>query len=196
MNNKKTVAFVLAAMMILSMISLFYIGGTAANENLALKQGSMLKLYSKDGNKYVSGMPFNTKASTLAVNFKGAVKITDDSGNTLSDTSILANGYKVTATPSGDTAYIIVQGDTDSNGKISVADYLRIKRQFMGTFTLTGVNLEAADVNGDGVITANDYLAIKVHFKKSELINASFTNANLKNDTTTTTGYELPFVPA
>ena len=67
----------------------------------------------------------------------------------------------------------------------------------MGVYTLDGVSLEAADVNGDGIISSNDYLAIKVHFKNGIIINSSFSNANLKDDTpTTTTGYDLPFIPS
>ena len=66
----------------------------------------------------------------------------------------------------------------------------------MGVYTLSGVNFEAADVNGDGAVSTNDYLAIKVHFKNGVIINSSFTNADLKDDTTTTTGYELPFIPS
>ena len=183
--------------MMLSLISAIYISGNAANDVLTLKQGSTLKLYSKNGNKYVSGMPFGTKAAALSVNFKGTVKVTDNSGKELNDTDTLANGCKVTLTSSGDTAYVIVQGDTDNNGRITISDYQRIKRNFMGVYTLDGVSLEAADVNGDGIISSNDYLAIKVHFKNGIIINSSFSNANLKDDTpTTTTGYDLPFIPS
>jgi len=182
--------------MMLSLLSAIYISGNAANDVLKLKQGSTLKLYSKNGYKYVSGMPFGTKAAALSANFKGSVKITDNSGTELNDTDVLANGYKVTLTSSGDTAYVIVQGDADSNGKITVSDYLRIKRHFMGVYTLSGLNLEAADVNGDGIIGTDDYLAIKVHFKSGIKINSSFTNANLKDDTPDPTGYTLPFIPS
>ncbi|MBQ7646312.1 MAG: dockerin type I repeat-containing protein [Clostridia bacterium] len=108
----------------------------------------------------------------------------------------MVNGYKVTLTSSNDAAYVIVQGDADSNGKITVSDYLRIKRHFMGVYTLSGLNLEAADVNGDGIIGTDDYLAIKVHFKNGIIINSSFTNLNLKDDTPEPTGYTLPFIPA
>ena len=141
-------------------------------------------------------MPFGTKAAALSENFKGTVKVTDNSGTRLKSTDVLANGCKVTMTSSGDTAYVIVQGDTDNNGRITISDYLRIKRNFMGIFTLTGVSLEAADVNGDGTISSNDYLAIKVHFKNNIIINSTFTNENLVDDTPAPTGYTLPFIPA
>ena len=196
MKNKRIISFILTAVMMLSLLSAMYISGNAANEVLTLKQGSTLKLYSKNGYKYVSGMPFGTKAAALSANFKGSVKITDDSGTELKDTDVLANGYKVTLTSSGDTAYVIVQGDTDNNGKITISDFLRIKRNFMGVFTLTGVSLEAADVIGDGIISSNDYLAIKAHFKNGIMINSSFTNANLKDDTPEPSGYDLPFIPS
>ena len=101
----------------------------------------------------------------------------------------------ITLTSSGDTAYLIVKGDADSSGKLTVSDYLRIKRHFMEVYSLAGVNLEAADVNGDGIIGTDDYLAIKVHFKNGIIINSSFTNSNLVDDTPVTTGYDLPFIP-
>ena len=196
MKNKKIIAAALTIIMMLSMVSALYITGNAANDVLTLKQGSTLKLYSKNGYKYVSGMPFGTKAAALSVNFKGTVKVTDNNGTELKDIDILVNGYKVTLTSSNDAAYVIVQGDADSNGKITVSDYLRIKRHFMGVYTLSGLNLEAADVNGDGIIGTDDYLAIKVHFKSGIKINSSFTNANLKDDTPDPTGYTLPFIPS
>ena len=196
MKNKKIIAAALTIIMMLSMVSALYITGNAANDVLTLKQGSTLKLYSKNGYKYVSGMPFGTKAAALSVNFKGTVKVTDNNGTELKDIDILVNGYKVTLTSSNDAAYVIVQGDADSNGKITVSDYLRIKRHFMGVYTLSGLNLEAADVNGDGIIGTDDYLAIKVHFKNGIIINSSFTNLNLKDDTPEPTGYTLPFIPA
>jgi len=194
MNNKKIVAFTLTAVMILSLLSVLCISGNASDNVLTLKQGSTLRLYTKSGDKYVSGMPCGTMVSDLTANFKGTVKVTDSSGKSLSASDVLINGCKVTLTSSNDTAYVIVQGDTDNNGKITISDYMRIKRNFMGVFTLTGVNLEAADVNGDGIISSNDYLAIKVHFKNGIMINSSFTNANLKDDTPEPTGYDLPFI--
>ena len=89
----------------------------------------------------------------------------------------------------------MVKGDADSNGRITASDYLRIKRHFMGKYTLSGLNLEAADINGDGIIGTDDYLAIKTHIGYSIIINSSFTNENLKDGTVTTTGYDLPFIP-
>ena len=78
MKNKKIIAAALTIIMMLSMVSALYITGNAANDVLTLKQGSTLKLYSKNGYKYVSGMPFGTKAAALSVNFKGTVKVTDN----------------------------------------------------------------------------------------------------------------------
>ena len=196
MNTKRIFAFALTAIMMMVLLSSLYITGSAAKEVLALKQGSTLKLYTKNGNKYVSGVPFGTTSSALSANFKGTVKVTNSSGTALKDTDVLSNGYKVTQTSSGDMAYVIVQGDIDNNGKITVSDYMRIKRNFMGVYNLTGVSLEAADVNGDGTISSNDYLAIKVHLKNGIIINSSFTNANLVEDTPKPTGYTLPFIPA
>lgn len=55
----------------------------------------------------------------------------------------------------------ILLGDVNGDGKITPADYVKIKNHIMGTSTLSGNALKAADMNGDGKITPADYVKVK-----------------------------------
>lgn len=57
----------------------------------------------------------------------------------------------------------VVLGDVDGDGAVTSRDYLRIKRYYMGIFTLSGEYLLAADTDEDSVIRPYDYLAVKRH---------------------------------
>lgn len=60
-----------------------------------------------------------------------------------------------------DPAYKL--GDVNNDGKITPADYVKVKNHIMKKSTLTGKALTAADVNKDGNITPADYVKIKNH---------------------------------
>ena len=47
------------------------------------------------------------------------------------------------------------------DGKISSADYVRVKNQMLKKVTLTKEQEQAADVTGDGKISSADYVRIK-----------------------------------
>ena len=44
-------------------------------------------------------------------------------------------------------------GDVNGDGKITPADYVKVKNHIMGKSKLTGDSLKAADMNKDGKIT-------------------------------------------
>lgn len=52
-------------------------------------------------------------------------------------------------------------GDVDDNGKISVSDYLLIRKHIIGTITLTDSENKRADVNRDNKISTADYISIR-----------------------------------
>ena len=56
---------------------------------------------------------------------------------------------------------IIVYGDTNGDGKITIGDYAKIKSQILGKISMNGYFLEAADTNKDGKITIGDYAKVK-----------------------------------
>lgn len=58
---------------------------------------------------------------------------------------------------------LVVLGDVNGDGKITPADYVRIKNDIMETTPLEGVYKIGADVNRDGKITPADYVRVKNH---------------------------------
>ena len=76
------------------------------------------------------------------------------------------NGYTSDSSGGSDssnssTAYKL--GDVNNDGKITPADYVKVKNHIMKKSTLSGKSLTAADVNKDGKITPADYVKIKNH---------------------------------
>ena len=57
---------------------------------------------------------------------------------------------------------VIVCGDVDGDGRVTVNDYASVKARFKSNEpSFGGVFAKAADVNGDGKYTTTDYIAIK-----------------------------------
>ena len=52
-------------------------------------------------------------------------------------------------------------GDVNGDGKISPADYVKVKNKITGASSMNAVTEKAADVNKDGKISPADYVKIK-----------------------------------
>lgn len=65
---------------------------------------------------------------------------------------------------------IIVTGDTNGDGIISVTDMLMIKGHLLGTSSLKGEALYAADTNGDKNVSITDFIQIKSHILGKESV--------------------------
>lgn len=55
---------------------------------------------------------------------------------------------------------LVIPGDVDGDGEVSVGDALLALRAGMGLIELTDMQVEAADVNGDGEVTLSDALLV------------------------------------
>lgn len=86
--------------------------------------------------------------------------ITDISKATLVG-NVLGTGAKVKVEDKEYT--LVVLGDVNGDGKITPADYVRIKNDIMETTPLEGIYKIGADVNRDGKITPADYVRVKNH---------------------------------
>ena len=53
------------------------------------------------------------------------------------------------------------KGDVNNDGKLTPADYVKVKNHIMGNSKLSGKALTAADMNEDGKVTPADYVKIK-----------------------------------
>ena len=58
---------------------------------------------------------------------------------------------------------IIVTGDTNGDGNISITDMIAIKAHILKKSTLSGVYATAADTNGDNGISITDFIQVKAH---------------------------------
>lgn len=63
----------------------------------------------------------------------------------------------------GVTYGFVVLGDVDGNGVVDARDYIRVRRDFLGTYDIEGLCELSADCNGDGKISATDYLMVRRH---------------------------------
>ena len=113
-------------------ISKITAGTTVTSLLSSLNEGSFCKVYK--GKSEVSG---NTAVGTGMV-----VKIMD--GNTVK------------------AAYtIIITGDTNGDGNITITDMIAIKAHVLKKSTLTDIYATAADTNGDNGISITDFIQVK-----------------------------------
>ena len=113
-------------------ISKITAGTTVSSLLSGFNEGSYCKVYK--GNAEVSG---NTAVGTGMI-----VKIMD------------GNAVKASYT-------IIVTGDTNGDGNITVTDMIAIKAHVLKKSTLSGVYATAADTNGDNGISITDFIQVK-----------------------------------
>ncbi len=59
------------------------------------------------------------------------------------------------------TYHVVVTGDTNGDGDITITDMLAIKAHILKKTLLTGVRLQAADTSGDGDVTITDFIQVK-----------------------------------
>lgn len=89
--------------------------------------------------------------------------ITNKDGIALEAVDNVGTGCKV-STEDGKEYTVIVSGDIDGTGIIDTADYLQVKKAFLGDLSLNGVYFTAADIDGSETLTTTDYLRIKGYF--------------------------------
>ena len=100
---------------------------------------------------YIYNVPFNTASEAFLVNEPQLV-------NVEAKKNIVSTGDKVTD-KDGIIYQAVIYGDVNCDGRITSADYLLMKRNYLGTYKLEGAALEAAKV-GDKM-KSSDYLLVK-----------------------------------
>ena len=58
---------------------------------------------------------------------------------------------------------MVVYGDNDGDGKISIVDLLKVQKQILGYTSMNGAYLEASDVDKDNKVTIVDLLKVQKH---------------------------------
>ena len=118
-----------------------------------------------DTNKQIKMEPNTTVEDLKSL---GTVKVTKADGKTAVTSGNIGTGYKITV---GSTTYTAVKyGDSNGDGKISSADYVRIKNKLRNVEKLSTAEASAADANLDGKITSADYVKVKNVLRKKETI--------------------------
>ncbi len=105
---------------------------------------------------------YNTFIKDISTNRDYEVK---DGNRILSGTDMIKTGQKLT-NELGQTYTLVVTGDLDGDGKISLVELARISKIGAGKITsMTEIEKMAIDVNGDGEINIIDMAAISKEYK-------------------------------
>ena len=118
--------------------------------------------------KYVTGVAPQTTVANFLAGFKSencVLKVLNADGT--ENTGTVATGNKLGIYVDGvlkSSIDVVIYGDVNGDGKITMSDLLSINRHVIKTIPLKGIYLEAGDVNkkGDGA-TMSDLLAINRH---------------------------------
>lgn len=112
----------------------------------------------KDGSKtyLVVIKQYQIKDSNIIVAPDATIATITGGTNT---SSVFGTGAKITL--EGKTYNLVMLGDVNGDGKISPADYVKVKNKITGASSMNAVTEKAADVNKDGKISPADYVKIK-----------------------------------
>ena len=103
----------------------------------------------------------NVIVSNITSQLSGAV-VKNGEGTKVTSGNV-GTGYTITY--NSKTYTVVKLGDTNGDGKISSADYVRVKNELRNKADLTNSQQEAADANNDGKISSADYVKIKNYLR-------------------------------
>lgn len=121
--------------------------------------------------EYLRGIKAEQTSAQVAARFedKESIVIVHKDGSALKDTDYVGTGCLVRRMD-GDKivneAQVVVRGETNGDGVITTADYMRVRALFSGKLQLTGAEYLAADTDENESITTSDYMKIRQHFAK------------------------------
>lgn len=87
--------------------------------------------------------------------------ITDAKGKSVKANDLIGTGYKVKDKSTNKEYVIVKKGDTNGDGKVSSADYVRVKNVILNKTKPSVAQEEACDTNNDGKTSSADYVRIK-----------------------------------
>ncbi len=119
----------------------------------------------KDG--FISGISIKTTVKELkeSVNETKYVRVVKD-GKVVEDKTVLSTGMKIQLMNGSEVLKeitVVVTGDTNGDGNISVTDMISVKAHILKKSTLTHAYAKAGDTNNDGSISITDFIQIKAH---------------------------------
>lgn len=131
--------------------------------NIAFSSSDLIE--EKEGIVIINSGSFEKLLSLVSTNATNPTYLHYDKDMALVDDDELKTGDTLTAKLSDNVEYsykIVVLGDINSDGKVSSADYIKIRKHIMETEVITsGLHYYAADVNKDNSISSADYIKIR-----------------------------------
>lgn len=129
------------------------------------------KLSVKVTDNYMKNISINTTANSLILNIRQAdpnanIIYKNAAGTTISTNSTFATGQTLEITSSNGeskTFLIVVTGDTNGDGDITILDLLRVQKHLLNSSKLNESYLQAADTNADNTVTILDLLRVQKH---------------------------------
>lgn len=194
---KKTIVLMMTFIILFSVVSAFtdnVSAETNSTDNKLLLVDNYGALSLTDG--YITGITEKQNACELINFFITPEKVSiSRNGVNLAGTSYVGTGNVVHYTDLKgnvtDSAEAVVLGDMNSDGKITTADYIIIKKQFDKGIILKGAYFKAADIDGNDRITTSDYLRIRKYFNGTyELY--TYTSYLWEKDTDGYMSYRIP----
>ena len=124
----------------------------------------------RDG--YLRAIAIGTPVSSLLENLVPNEYITIHKGSATA-TELAATGMTVEYAANGEviqTLTVVVTGDVNGDGKISITDLVQINSHLLKKNELSGAAASAADVNADGKISITDLVQINSHLLKRNTV--------------------------
>ncbi len=118
---------------------------------------------------YVTGVSVGTDVATFINNFNvknGYAKVFNSKYEAKTSGVIATGDHVIVYYPSGEGYYdygIVIYGDTNGDGKISIVDLARVQKHLLEMSKLTGAQGSSADVNRDGKISILDLARVQKH---------------------------------
>lgn len=145
--------------------------------NVAMSISEILRTTNiKNDGKYIYGIKLGTDISALKKSIidkesKAEVNSYNKDGKSKTN-GIIASGDKIKIKTSAEEKEytIIIYGDVNSDGKITSADYIKVKNHIMDVTKLSTGEQSFADANKDGKVNSADYVTIKNHIMEVKSI--------------------------
>lgn len=118
-----------------------------------------------NSNSTITGISTSMNAGGFKSKFavqNGSVKLMTANGSEKSDSSAVGTGDQVRVYDKNGslrlTYHVVIYGDTNGDGKTNTSDYVQIRKQILGTLSLSSYNKLAADTNKNGKVDLSDYV--------------------------------------
>lgn len=125
-------------------------------------------------NGKIYGIPVGATLSVLRnVYYNAVVDVTTSKGVAIGANDMIGTGYIVKINGISYTA--VVMGDVDGDATLTTADYIVIKRAYLGTYEASDIALEASglDIANEELSTLN-YIVVKRAYMGTYDINAKY----------------------